>query len=55
MILGQSAGCAAAMAVHQQTTVQEVDYDELRQKLLEANQILTIPENWLDYVLSEKY
>lgn len=55
MILGQSAGCAAAMTANQQSTVQEVDYNELRQKLLEANQILTIPENWLDYVLSEKH
>lgn len=53
MILGQSAGCAAAMTVNQQSSIQEVDYEELRQKLLEANQILTIPENWLDYVLSE--
>jgi hypothetical protein len=53
MILGQSAGCAAAMAVDQQKTVQEIDYAALRQKLLENKQILTIPEDWLRYVLSE--
>jgi hypothetical protein len=53
MILGQSAGCAAAMAVDQQKTVQEIDYAELSQKLIENKQILTIPDDWLRYVLSE--
>ncbi|MEM8968886.1 MAG: FAD-dependent oxidoreductase [Bacteroidota bacterium] len=55
MILGQSAGCAAAMVITQSSNVQEIDYTLLRQKLLEAGQILTIPENWLDYVQSEKH
>ena len=54
MILGQSAGCAAAMAVNQQKAVQEIDYAELRQQLLENKQILTIPDNWLEYVKQEE-
>jgi hypothetical protein len=41
------------MAVDQQKTVQEIDYAALRQKLLENKQILTIPEDWLRYILSE--
>jgi hypothetical protein len=53
MILGQSVGCAAAMAVDQQKTVQELDYAALRQRLIENKQILTIPDDWLRYVLSE--
>ncbi|MEM9832301.1 MAG: FAD-dependent oxidoreductase [Bacteroidota bacterium] len=54
MILGQSVGCAAAMAIDQSKNVQGIDYTRLRQKLLEEGQILTIPKNWLKYVQSEK-
>ena len=54
MILGQSAGCAAAMAVNQQKAVQEIDYAELRQTLIENDQILTIPDDWLEYVKQEE-
>ena len=53
MVLGQSAGCAAAIAIDQQSAVQEIDYIALQNQLLQDKQILTIPENWLDYVNSE--
>ncbi|MCK5105143.1 MAG: FAD-dependent oxidoreductase, partial [Cyclobacteriaceae bacterium] len=53
MILGQSAGCAASMAIDQQIAVQDLDYHELRNMLNDQGQILTIPEDWLRFVLSE--
>lgn len=40
MILGQSAGTAASLAIDGNTTVQAVDYAALRQKLIEDGQIL---------------
>ncbi|CEE03019.1 hypothetical protein BT1A1_3237 [Caldibacillus thermoamylovorans] len=40
MVLGQSAGTAAAIAYRNQSTVQEVDYEELKRELLKAGQIL---------------
>ena len=40
MILGQSAGTAAAMALDQGSTVQEVPYARLRELLLEQGQRL---------------
>jgi hypothetical protein len=40
MILGQSAGTAAALAIDKGVAVQQVDYEELKQKLLESGQIL---------------
>ncbi len=40
MILGQSAGTAAVIAIDKETTVQQVDYKELKQKLLDAGQKL---------------
>ncbi|MFI5380908.1 MAG: FAD-dependent oxidoreductase [Tepidisphaerales bacterium] len=40
MILGQSAGTAAAMAIDGATSVQKVPYARLREKLLENKQIL---------------
>jgi hypothetical protein len=43
MILGESAGTAAAMAVAKHVTVQEVDYLELRKKLLNLSQRLERP------------
>ncbi len=46
MILGQSAGCAAVLALDQQKPVQQIEYDELRKILVENGQILEIPENW---------
>jgi hypothetical protein len=43
MILGESAGVAAALALRQRRPVQEVDYVELRSRLLSLNQILERP------------
>ena len=40
MILGQSAGTAAALAVDGKTSVQKVDYAKLRERLLADKQIL---------------
>jgi hypothetical protein len=50
MILGQSAGCAAALALDQQKPVQQIEYDELKKILVENGQILEIPENWLELI-----
>ncbi len=50
MVLGQSAGCAAAMAIDQVKTIQEIEYSALRKTLLENGQILEIPENWLEII-----
>jgi hypothetical protein len=41
MILGQSAGTAAALAIQQDVSVQKVDYHGLRERLLSDGQILT--------------
>ena len=54
MILGQSAGAAAALAVEHDIHIQDLAYPELHQTLIDNNQILEIPENWLDYVHQEK-
>ncbi len=43
MILGQSAATAAAMAVEEGMAVQDVDYQKLRQRLLEDRQVLDLP------------
>lgn len=43
MILGESAGIAASMAVRQRTSVQAVDYDALRIRLLAAGQRVEPP------------
>jgi hypothetical protein len=40
MILGQSAGTAAALAVDGNTSVQRVNYPKLRERLLADKQIL---------------
>ena len=50
MILGQSAGCAAALALDQQKPVQLIEYSELKKILDENGQILEIPENWLKII-----
>lgn len=44
MIIGQSAGIAAAMAAKQGTSVQELAYPELRERLLAQGQVLELPE-----------
>lgn len=53
MILGQSAGAAAALLAEQDIPVQDLDYVELREALDRASQILQIPDRWLDYVEME--
>lgn len=40
MVLGQSAATAAALALQSGTTLQELDYTKLRQRLLEDGQVL---------------
>jgi hypothetical protein len=40
MILGQSAATAACLAIDRGTSVQDVSYDELRERLLEDGQVL---------------
>jgi hypothetical protein len=44
MILGQSAGIAAAMTARKNTTVQKLPYPELRKRLLKRGQVLELPE-----------
>lgn len=44
MIIGQSAGIAAAMAAKEQKHVQELAYPQLRDRLLAQNQQLDLPE-----------
>ena len=43
MILGQSAGIAAALAAKQKVAVQELPYPALRERLLAQNQVLDLP------------
>jgi len=44
MILGQSAATAASMAIEDDTSVQEVSYEKLAEKLLEDGQVLESPD-----------
>jgi hypothetical protein len=44
MILGQSAGIAAALAAREDTPVQSLEYPKLRERLLAQNQVLALPE-----------
>ncbi len=44
MIIGQSAGIAAALAVERDTSVQNLPYPELRKRLLAQGQVLELPE-----------
>jgi hypothetical protein len=53
MILGQSAGCAAVLALDSGKPVQDVDYMVFRENLIEHGQILEIPENWLEIITTE--
>lgn len=48
MILGQAAGAAAALALKHQSAVQQVDYEELREVLLDAGQVLEWDESIKD-------
>ncbi|GGA92043.1 FAD-dependent oxidoreductase [Ornithinibacillus halotolerans] len=40
MMLGQSAAVAASLSIKKETTVQDVNYEELREELLQAGQVL---------------
>lgn len=40
MVMGQSAGTAAVLAIDQQTTVQKIDYERLKAQLLKDGQVL---------------
>ncbi|MBK8501063.1 MAG: FAD-dependent oxidoreductase [Saprospiraceae bacterium] len=53
MILGQSAGTAAALVVDQKIAIQDINYVDLRKALETGNQILEIPGNWLEYLEME--
>ena len=44
MVLGQSAATAAAMAIDNGCAVQDVDYEDLRARLIEDGQILEMPK-----------
>lgn len=44
MVLGQSAGAAAALAAGSGSDVQEIPYERLREVLLAAGQVLSVPE-----------
>jgi hypothetical protein len=44
MIIGQSAGIAAALAAEQNVAVQDLPYPELRKRLLAQGQVLDLPD-----------
>ncbi len=44
MIIGQSAGIAAALAAKQDVAVQALDYQKLRERLIVQKQVLELPE-----------
>ncbi|MFO1483854.1 MAG: FAD-dependent oxidoreductase [Verrucomicrobiaceae bacterium] len=48
-VLGESAGVAAAQAIHANTTVQSIDYKRLRMRLLERGQVL----DWTDELAAQ--
>ena len=52
MMLGQSAGTAAALVVEQDIDVQNLDYQELSKNLLNNQQIISLPNNWLEIIKS---
>ncbi|WP_186670872.1 FAD-dependent oxidoreductase [Sporosarcina sp. BP05] len=48
MILGQTAGTAAALAFKHEIAVQDVDYKELKQELLKAGQVVEWGDDMVD-------
>jgi hypothetical protein len=52
MILGQSAGAAASLAIDQKSSLQNLDYALLKKILIDHKQILEIPEDWLKIITS---
>jgi hypothetical protein len=45
MVLGQSAGIAAGMALEEKVAVQRISYEELHRRLLAAKQVLSWPRH----------
>jgi len=45
MVLGQSAATAACQAIDDQKAVQDINYSQLKKKLLEDKQILEVKIN----------
>ena len=52
MILGQSTGAAAAIAIDENVAVQDIPYEILEKTFVNKNQILKIPDNWLEIISS---
>ena len=50
MILGQSAGMAASIAIEKEIPIQHVEYSDLRTGLIKSGQILDIPDNWMEII-----
>ncbi|MDA3925033.1 MAG: FAD-dependent oxidoreductase, partial [Kiritimatiellae bacterium] len=46
MLLGQSAGVAAALAVDQDVAVQDLPYEDLKSRLISQGQVLELPEGY---------
>jgi hypothetical protein len=44
MVLGQSAATAASLAIDKNVALQDLSYDELKQRLIQDNQVLTVPK-----------
>lgn len=44
MVLGESTGTAAVLSIENNTTVQKVEYEKLRKRLLADHQILSVPD-----------
>lgn len=44
MVLGQSAGAAAALSIDNRCAVQQLPYEDLRKRLLKDHQILAVPD-----------
>lgn len=50
MVLGQSVGAAASLAIDKDTDVQDVPYDALKEILVNNQQILNIPGDWREVI-----
>tara|TARA_R110002073_G_C9153045_1_gene553758 strand:- start:139 stop:606 length:468 start_codon:yes stop_codon:yes gene_type:complete len=50
MIMGQSVGAAATIAVNENLDVQDIPFPELEKVLLSQNQLLALPDDWLEII-----
>ena len=50
MIMGQSVGAAATIAVSENLDVQDIPFPELEKVLLSQNQLLALPDDWLEII-----